>query len=93
MLYAIVENSVVTNVMEWDGESKWAPPEGSTLVQSDTAGVGDTYDGTTFTRPTPPTPAAPTPSQAERVAAALEAANIDPTLKQELAGVIRALMS
>lgn len=39
----------------------------------------------------PPTPS--TPTTAEKVAAALEAANIDPTLKSELAGVIQALLA
>lgn len=43
--YAIIENGTVTNVAVSSSalESNW--------VQSDTAAIGDTYDGTTFTRP------------------------------------------
>lgn len=32
--YAVVDSSTnqVSNVIEWDGESAWAPPEGQMLV-------------------------------------------------------------
>jgi hypothetical protein len=30
--YAVVENSAVTNVIEWDGHSDWLPPDGSEVI-------------------------------------------------------------
>lgn len=39
--YAVVQDGVVTNVVLWDGVSDWQPPEGATLVQSDTLQAGD----------------------------------------------------
>ena len=48
--YAIIENGIVVNCEIHDDAT---PP--SNGVQSDTAGIGDTYDGTTFTpKPIPP---------------------------------------
>jgi hypothetical protein len=52
--YAMVDaTQTVVNVCLWDGVTEFAPA-GVTLVQSDTAKVGDTYDGTNFTTPPPP---------------------------------------
>ena len=50
--YAIVENGVVVNSIEWDGVAAWLPPSGSTLVR-DTVGAGPgwTWDGTAFSPP------------------------------------------
>jgi hypothetical protein len=45
--YALVNAGLVTNVVLWDGVSAYSP--GGLLVQSNTANVGDSYDGTTFT--------------------------------------------
>lgn len=44
MRYAIIENGVVVNVVEGGGVG----------IPSDTAGIGDLWDGEQFTRPTPP---------------------------------------
>ena len=52
MRYAILESGVVTNVAEWDGVTPWGP--GDQAVQSDTAGIGDVYDGIVFTVPVVP---------------------------------------
>ncbi len=57
--YAVVRDGVVENVVLWDGESDWAPPEGSTLVEDIAAGPGDVYDGGNFHRPAPPPQAKP----------------------------------
>jgi hypothetical protein len=40
--YAIVEDGVVTNIVEWDGnEEKWSPPDGADLFEaSDAVGPG-----------------------------------------------------
>lgn len=57
MAYAIVQNGVVVNTIEWDGSSAWTPPAGASVVQiPDGAyvGIGSTYDGKTFTAPPQP---------------------------------------
>lgn len=42
MRYVIVDDAhKVVNVVEWDGESEWAPPEGHTIVAHETATFGD----------------------------------------------------
>ena len=57
MRYALVQSGAVTNVVEWDGDlSRWQPPPGVQAVQSDSAGTGDTWDGTTFTKGPSPLP-------------------------------------
>lgn len=58
MKYAIIRDTLVENVVLWDGETEWQPPEGTTIVElGDTiAGPGFTYDGTTFTAPPEPEP-------------------------------------
>ena len=55
-VYATVDNGIVTNIVEWDGDtSLWQPPEGNTavLVTSATASpsIGYTYNGTSFSAP------------------------------------------
>lgn len=52
MRYAIVSNSLVTNVVIWDGKAEWSPPKGSQLIPAeDATSPGDTWDGTRFTKP------------------------------------------
>ena len=43
--YAVVDDAtnIVVNVVLWDGEAEWAPPDGCTAVQSDTLYIGATY--------------------------------------------------
>ena len=60
--YAIIRNSVVENVVLWDGVGTWAPPAGSTVVQSDEAAIRDRWDGLRFVR-VPEAPAPLTPEQ------------------------------
>lgn len=48
---AIIEAGVVTNVVMLGPESGWMPPEGSILVASDIAAIGDAWDGGVFTPP------------------------------------------
>ncbi len=57
--YAVVRDGVVENVVLWDGESDWAPPEGSILVETAAAGPGDTYDGAKFRKSVAPPQAKP----------------------------------
>jgi hypothetical protein len=56
--YAIIDNNVVINLIEYDstpGAEQMVPfPDTAIAVASETAGVGNTYDGSTFTDPTPP---------------------------------------
>ncbi|OXI70113.1 hypothetical protein CFB81_16375 [Burkholderia sp. AU28863] len=52
--YAVVENGLVTNLVVWDGETEWTPPEGSTVVLVEPGtfvSIGYTYDGKTFAEP------------------------------------------
>lgn len=52
MRHAIIENGLVINVTLWDGETEWAPPEGTTVVACpDSVGPDWTYDGVEFTEP------------------------------------------
>lgn len=46
--YAVInEEHEVVNVILWDGEAEWKPPEGCTVEQSDTSEIGDTWEQTT----------------------------------------------
>jgi hypothetical protein len=57
MTYAIIQNGVVVNTIEWDGVTPWQSPAGTTAVQiPDGAyvGIGSTYDGKTFSAPPQP---------------------------------------
>ena len=52
MIYAVVKDGVVINRIIWDGVTQYTYPEdGCSLVQSDTADIGDLYDGENFTKP------------------------------------------
>lgn len=48
---AIIEAGVVTNVVMLAVGNGWAPPEGTTTVASDTAAIGDAWDGGAFVSP------------------------------------------
>ena len=50
MRNAVIRNGVVENVIELTPNSKWTPPEGHSVVQDDECQIGDSYDGSTFTR-------------------------------------------
>ena len=54
MRYAVIENSFVTNIILLENEDDWHTPS-DILVQSDTANIGDGYDGTAII----PAPLAP----------------------------------
>lgn len=43
--YAVInsKSTVVENVILWDGETEWAPPEGYIALESDVAGIGWKY--------------------------------------------------
>lgn len=54
MRYVIIEVGKVTNAAEAESEADLNLTNGQTAVASDTAQVGDAYDGTTFTSPPEP---------------------------------------
>ena len=56
MAYAFIRNGVVENVADTAPPPGWSLP-GMSVVQSNTAKVGDLYDGSTFTTPSAPVPA------------------------------------
>ena len=52
--YALINNqNIVENVISWDGESNWTPPENMTClnVENVECGIGWSYDGSVFTEP------------------------------------------
>lgn len=51
-IYAIIENSIVINIVEWDGVQGWAPPDGCIAIRANdesVGGIGDKYDSETDT--------------------------------------------
>jgi len=54
MRYALINNqNIIDNIISWDGETEWTPPENMTVINVDgvDCGIGWTYDGTVFTPP------------------------------------------
>lgn len=50
--YAVIDgNGLVVNLVDWDGVSAWAPPEGCTAVQTTMAGPGWSFADGVFTAP------------------------------------------
>ena len=42
--YAVIDPSgKVINVIAWDGQAKWSPPEGHTVKKSEECGIGDIW--------------------------------------------------
>lgn len=63
--YAVVneDSGMVENIIVWDGESEWSPPEGCFAVINDVgAGIGWSYANGAFT---PPPPIPPTDAEIE----------------------------
>jgi hypothetical protein len=54
MRYALIKDGEVVNVILVGDLSDYAVPSGCTLVQSDVAGPGWSYDGETFSPPPEP---------------------------------------
>ena len=51
--YAVVDSTTnkVVNVVLWDGEVEWTPPDNTIAIKSDEAGIDDTWDGVNFIKP------------------------------------------
>lgn len=48
--YAVVENSIVTNLIEWDGKSKYDVSSSVQVIPADEdVDIGSIYNGTNFT--------------------------------------------
>lgn len=55
MTYAVVVDGLVVNVVLWDGESEFDAPGQLVQIPDDTpAGVGWSFDGSTWTSPPQP---------------------------------------
>jgi len=68
MKYAHIENGVVTNISNWDGETEYNPGEGITLIQADeNAYVGGEYNGSFVAKPPAP-PYEPTEEELQKAA-------------------------
>ena len=66
MNYAIVKDSLVTNIVEWDGVSEYQAD--GELVQADAnAWIGGTYNGSFVARPVEPEPE-PTAEEIQKAA-------------------------
>jgi hypothetical protein len=66
MKYAIVKDSLVTNIVEWDGVSEYRVD--GELVEADAnAWIGGTYNGSFVARPVEPDPE-PTAEQIQKAA-------------------------
>jgi len=55
MKYAIVKDSLVTNIVEWDGESEYAV-DGELIQADENAWIGGEYNGSFVARPPEPEP-------------------------------------
>ena len=68
MKYAHIENGIVINISNWDGETEYNPGEGITLIQADeNAYVGGEYNGSFVARPVEPEPE-PTEEELQKAA-------------------------
>ena len=53
MKFAIVKDSLVTNIVEWDGESEYNA-DGELIQADENAWIGGEYNGSFVARPTEP---------------------------------------
>ena len=53
MRYAIVKDSLVTNIIEWDGESEYHA-DGELILADENAWIGGEYNGSFTPQPVPP---------------------------------------
>ena len=66
MKYAIVKDSLVTNLVEWDGSSEYTV-DGDLVEATDVAYVGGEYNGSFVARPVEPEPE-PTAEELQKAA-------------------------
>lgn len=77
MRYVRVENGMVANATSFEGEKPdgWDAP--NIWIQSDTVGLGWSYDGSVFTPPDPIPDPPPTPEQLRKTSMMADADYID----------------
>lgn len=54
--WAVISDGIVKNIVAWDGESNWSPPNESDLVieiYDLPVAIGWTYNGSEFINPNP----------------------------------------
>ena len=66
MKYAIVKDSLVTNIVEWDGESEYQV-DGELIQADENAWIGGEYNGSFVARPVEPEPE-PTAEEIQKAA-------------------------
>jgi hypothetical protein len=66
MNYAIVKDSLVTNLVEWDGSSEY-PVDGELIQANANAWIGGAYNGSFVAKPVPPEPE-PTAEEVQKAA-------------------------
>ena len=66
MKYAIVKDSLVTNLVEWDGSSEYAV-DGELIKADENAWIGGEYNGSFVARPPAP-PYEPTAEEVQKAA-------------------------
>ena len=66
MKYAIVKDSLVTNIVEWDGSSEYQV-DGELIQATDVAYIGGEYNGSFVARPPAP-PYEPTAEEVQKAA-------------------------
>ena len=66
MNYAIIKDSLVTNIVEWDGVSEYTV-DGELVLADDSAWIGGTYNGSFVARPVEPEPE-PTEEELQKAA-------------------------
>jgi hypothetical protein len=54
MVYAIINQDQVVNIVEWDGTTTWQPPEGCQAVLLTEGGIGWSYIDGQFVPPPEP---------------------------------------
>lgn len=54
MRHAVVRDGIVENIVEWDGQSEWAPPAEAGVYPTDEAAIGWNFDAGVFSPPPAP---------------------------------------
>ena len=87
MRYIIIDaDGLITNAVEWDGVTEWAPPEGYTAVQVDEDGtIGGTCIDGVYAPPPTPEPVSVAPTFEQLVAQASTFAELKRLVAEQLA--------
>lgn len=65
--YAVIQNNVISNLVEWDGGPQWSPPAGATAALAPKpCNIGWTWNSGNPVDPNPPPAPPPDPRDGER---------------------------